>query len=880
MMLPFTKTELNETDTFYDYAYAYKKLVKMSNDEIYKTRYNLKNQYETAYNRLKEFALDDDRWNHIDDLCRIIDMFYPGNKLSYSLDDEEKDIDKFYIEYILAISRVFITFRDGCIAIRNWSKETDPFLNNYSEYEKIDLWNNITRTVTTDLFIAASYINHNITEESIFNVPNLISLADMPLRVILRRGIAETHMHANAGISYERIWRKQMQFYKTTEKESDKWSYALWYCTFFRYYSSLFIKNIKAHKTFNDFILYILRNENQNKWIIEFLQNQKAVINYTKLDKFCIQNRIITNNRSEDTDVLYEKFYCIYKDRNVSAEIPWYIDILKYLHMSHDRLLCASFLKYIRIRNDFFKNKIQQTQIHGLDFFTDYYDNATETELSNNNRKYYYVFEEQFKYGNLRLLEMKISPKTEDKVFNEEEAIIGIKRKTLKQIQDILKSYKDYCEIQYKTSIRIPQIGLIYHFIKKEDSDNFTGVNCIYENESGDLSCNDYNSMRRRYIVYMTALNELLYEFPILTDYVVGIDAAAKENATEPWVFAPVFKTARSSKRIMPYVNNQYGKKGHIQNLGFTYHVGEDFRYIISGLRHIDEVLTHFDYRSGDRLGHALALGVDIDYLTSLNSIVAVPIMEYLENLLWMWQYVNNTGDLEKTPDNLEYKIMETAGKIYGCNINGIDIYTLWRVYQDKFKLLNDTCYTKTINNQCNILNKLDNANIKWDYDELLMSHFCPCFYERYHKPIFIKTNTNVEFYKELQKSLIKKIEKMGVYVETNPTSNTAIGDIPSIFNHPIIRLNSRGLNIAGLEESCVLVSINSDDPIVFSTNVENELSYIYYSLLNAGCKREESLEWIDKIRKHGIDSSFIKFIKEYKTEIFDDIDTILNICI
>lgn len=887
MLLPFTKTVLNKTDYFYNYAQAYKNLVDLPGDEIKKPRSIIKKDYLEATDQLKEFALDDDRWNHVDDLCRILDMFYPGIILAKYLNDDKEDIDEFYIKYILNIARVFITFRDGSIAIRNWSKVTDPFLNNYSEYEKIDLWNNITRTVTTDLFIAATYVNFNIGKDNIFNVPNLISLADMPLRVLLNRGIAETHMHANAGISYERVWRKQMQFYTTSEKMNASWQIELWFCTFFRYYSAMFINYKNDDTNFEKFIFKELNEEKKCEWFINYLQGKEPVLNYVRLNNFCVLNEISTEKEIADTDILYEKFYCIYKDRNVSAEIPWYIDILNYLNKGHDRLLCHCFLKYIRFKNFFFSNKIQKTKIHGLDYFTDYFDNATDTEVSKDSRKFFYIFEEQFKHSNLSLLEMKISPKTEEHINNEERAIHSIKRKTLKQIQEIIRSYSEYCNKQYPSNpeddkeVKIPQLGIVYHFIKKDDSDNFSGTNCIFAKESGDLSCNDYNSMRRRYIVYMTALNELLSEYPILTDYVVGIDAAAKENATEPWVFAPVFKAARSSKRIIPYVYKQYGKTGNIQNLGFTYHVGEDFRHIASGLRHIDEILTHFDYRSGDRLGHALALGVDIDYLVSLNSIVAVPIMEYLEDLLWMWQYVNSTGDVGKIPDNLEFKIMETARLIYDYNINGIDVYTLWRVYQDKFKLFKDTgVHKEGINGECRILNKLKNTDERWEYNELLMSHFCPCFYERYHKPIFVQVNTNVEFYKELQRSLIKKVERMGVYVETNPTSNTVIGDIPSIFDHPIIRLNNRGLNIPNSTESCVLVSINSDDPVVFSTHVENEISYIYYSLLNAGCRREEALEWIDKIRRHGIDSSFIKNKKYYKKDIIQDINEILQITI
>lgn len=877
MMLPFTNTDLNNKDYFHNYASAYDILVNQADSVTRTTRNDIKKNYRDAYDELKTFALDDDRWNHVDDLCRLLDVFYPGRKLSMCLSEDKENVYDFYIGYILEIARVFITFRDGNIAIRNWSKETDPFLNYYSEYEKIDLWNNITRAVTTDLFIAATFVNYNVGIDNVFNVPNLISLADMPLRVILDRGVAETHMHANAGISYEKIWKRQVQLSFTKEKETKS---DLWFCSFFRFYSCWFLES--SSESFERFVFCELKEEDRFEWFLEVLQRKETKFSNIKLNKFCVKNSI--NTEENDVDILFEKFYCIYKERGVSAEILWYIKMITKIKRTpkdkQDKLLCECFLKYIRIKNSFFKNKIQQTRIHGLDYFTDFFDNATDTQVSKEGRKYYYIFEEQFKYGNLKLLEMKVSPRTEEHINNEERAISSIKRKTLKQIQGLMQSYYEYLNDDglSKTQQSVPQIGIIYHFIKKEDSDNFCGINCAFANETGDLRCNDYNSMRRRYSVFMTALNQLLEEHPVLTDYVVGVDAAAKENATEPWVFAPVFKKARSSKKILPYAFNQDGKTGNVQNLGFTYHVGEDFRHIVSGLRHIDEVLTHFEYRSGDRLGHAIALGVDIDYLVSLNSIVAVPIMEYLEDLLWMWQYVNSTGDVGKIPDNLEFKIMETARQIYNCNIDGIDVYTLWRVYQDKFELLKNTCIKdNNRKDQCSILDKLYCSDKKWDYQDLLMSHFCPCFYERYHKPIFVQMNTNVEFYKELQQSLIKKVERMGVYVETNPTSNTAIGDIPSIFDHPILRLNNKGLNISNHNNSCVLVSINSDDPVVFSTHVENEIAYIYYSLLNAGCRREEALDWIDKIREHGINSSFIKS-KKNKRQISKDIKNIMEI--
>ena len=51
----------------------------------------------------------------------------------------------------------------------------------------------------------------------------------------------------------------------------------------------------------------------------------------------------------------------------------------------------------------------------------------------------------------------------------------------------------------------------------------------------------------------------------------------------------------------------------------------------------------------------------------------------------------------------------------------------------------------------------------------------------------------------------------------------------------------------------------HSDDPSVFNTNVSNEISYIFYALQKKGYSREEALRWIDKIRKYGMESSFLQ---------------------
>lgn len=105
-----------------------------------------------------------------------------------------------------------------------------------------------------------------------------------------------------------------------------------------------------------------------------------------------------------------------------------------------------------------------------------------------------------------------------------------------------------------------------------------------------------------------------------------------------------------------------------------------------------------------------------------------------------------------------------------------------------------------------------------------------------------------------------QKVQHMGVYVETNPTSNLLIGDIRSLQEYPIDTLNDRLLREKS--RTAVLISVNSDDPLIFTTNVENELALVYHILLYRGMAREQVIAWIDKVREYGLNSSFIRSIK------------------
>lgn len=183
----------------------------------------------------------------------------------------------------------------------------------------------------------------------------------------------------------------------------------------------------------------------------------------------------------------------------------------------------------------------------------------------------------------------------------------------------------------------------------------------------------------------------------------------------------------------------------------------------------------------------------------------------------------------------------------------------------------------------CRFYNVSQPYGIMWTADKIFCTNFCPLFYSRLMQPIFVHVELDEwKILSKVQDYVLQKVEKNGIYVEVNPTSNLAVGDTKTLFSPHILNLNSKGLASEKSANHEVLVTVNSDDPVIFNTNSENELSYVYHALTYQGYKKESVLEWIDKVRGMGMDSSFVKNEKKPSqqimeiTELINYIDDIL----
>jgi hypothetical protein len=114
-----------------------------------------------------------------------------------------------------------------------------------------------------------------------------------------------------------------------------------------------------------------------------------------------------------------------------------------------------------------------------------------------------------------------------------------------------------------------------------------------------------------------------------------GLDVAGNENDLRIEWFAPQLRWLRLG--LQPLSLDAQVRSG----FHLSIHAGEDYAHPLSGLRHIDETVRFCEMRDGDRLGHALALGIKPKHWAAKHGDMVLPVDEHLDNLVWAWHHAS-----------------------------------------------------------------------------------------------------------------------------------------------------------------------------------------------------------------------------------------------
>ena len=394
--------------------------------------------------------------------------------------------------------------------------------------------------------------------------------------------------------------------------------------------------------------------------------------------------------------------------------------------------------------------------------------------------------------------------------------------------------------------------SLIFHFIKKKDKEG---------TESRDTKLrNTVESASKKLSILINDNN------------VSAVDAASSELAVRPEVFSQAFRYLR-----------YYGYK-------MTFHAGEDFYDIADGLRAIDESIHLLKLKSSDRLGHALALGIDAEkYYDSRHNYIALPKQWMLDNVVWILIRSKDFGItlqpqverfLDKTYKSLCIEI--GYGEIYGAkNFTIPDVVDYW----DSMSLRGDSpeAYHADGTIEYNHSSKPGD----WVYYSLLDSehakdvrqnnHTAQRLYYIYHhntathiireRGSIVKSFRLPDGYPKLitaiQEGMIKEISKRQLCIECCPSSNVKIGKLDRFDAHPIFRFMP--LDQAKTRYP-LAVTVNTDDLGVFATSLPNEFSLLALALLkkkdNEGkhlYSTQEVYDWIERVIENGHKFTFLK---------------------
>lgn len=400
----------------------------------------------------------------------------------------------------------------------------------------------------------------------------------------------------------------------------------------------------------------------------------------------------------------------------------------------------------------------------------------------------------------------------------------------------------------------------IFHFIKALDS------------KAAELS--PRHSNLRSYVKRQAiALYKYRSNGYVSASRVVGIDAANSEIKCRPEVFAQAFRFLRCHT-----VNN--GVEQHPSSLGLTYHVGEDFYDIVDGLRAVDEVLTFLNFRSNDRLGHALVLGTDVrKYYDCRGRMIRSTRQVLLDNFVWLYVYASNIEGHTALCEYLEKEARYLYKEIFEANDCDIpfeihDYFESWLLRGDNPETAGiEYCRTEDSISEwgkfalnyadidvCKARENKQARNLYWEY------HYNRKVKEAGYRAVVFSIAHKyyedfVSMVDRVREQLLCKVESLHIAIECNPTSNLRIGEMTSYLEHPIFRFNNYGLKTPYPPHE-INVSINTDDSGVFSTSLEREYVLMGIALEKSNDENFRNSpravkEWLNRVRKMSVEQRF-----------------------
>lgn len=639
-------------------------------------------------------------------------------------------------------------------------------------YVKKDLylnWNNLLTLVPPLLF--SSYPTKD-SKQTKFCHSSLPIPKDSELEALTKSKMIETHLHINGTSETIYNWHyflENLDQAYLTLKDSFKDNAILFKQNGIDSIKD-FIDILKKSKSIFEYILYEVDYDPN-----DYREWEKYLSSTMVFDKH-LQIRINAKKRQKKfntKNIIYREVRFYNLIFNTIADAGTRKDI-------YSRLLHY----YILSQSLFNKLFVQQLSQYGFSQF----QRITDSKLRD---KYedegfvdrYKQLEGVSKTNILKNLELRFAPK-------------NTTYKTTKLYSAILNDYDKYKNYKndLKELLEIPSISVTTHFIKHSEPKN---PKYIYLRDSKTKS-----ELNKRVVSIMGLLSlskpkYLPQNHPSFKkfDFLNAIDAAGNELFARPEAFATSFRYIREK-----------AKKRFDKHINMTFHAGEDFVHLVSGIRYIYEAVMFLDMNSKDRIGHATALGLNPKiWKEKLNNTIVMKQGEYLDNLFFIIEMIKDEQRYFNHVKSLLKAFKKNSENVYSekCSRKSYK-----KFFEYKWLDRKEAAKILTVN-QLKIFDKYHSIQS----------------YDKYNRLITVDLNDISDaIIIFIQNKILALLKEKEIAIESMITSNTRISFYNNFKEHHILQWlqnpNSPDIVLA------------SDDPGIFNNNLYLEY-FILYQLLN-----------------------------------------------
>jgi hypothetical protein len=360
------------------------------------------------------------------------------------------------------------------------------------------------------------------------------------------------------------------------------------------------------------------------------------------------------------------------------------------------------------------------------------------------------------------------------------------------------------------------------------------------------------------------ALVSVFQKYPRALRTVRGVDLCTDEAGVPVWVMAPLVRWVREAGQ-QAAIQLRHRGEFSIPPLRTSLHAGEDFVHLLTGLRRLDDTVTYLHLEEGDRVGHAIALGVDPSIWCGRVGRVVLMREERLFDLIWEWNCYARHG-ISVASERLAYvrtEMVRLARSIFGRSYSPEDLMDFVDSLHREQDLRaegypdNPTLRSHNLRRQAERDVK-EGDQLEPDGRQLLRAYLGDeDVWRRGRIPETVDLR-NIRHEQaaliQLQDGLRRKIGKLCLTIEVNPSSNLLVGDLGNFVGHPLWRLRPVVRTDAVYPLS---VCVGSDDPLTFATTLPQEYQLLFDALIIMGRSHEEAIRWIDEARDAGMQSRF-----------------------